>query len=476
MNDVCTGNEPRLTIGKPENRPPKMVSRFVAQANIKSWKSKTPLAGFLLAFVVMAAWQWDEYGHECELARQMVADSADSVMNALVGGVQSHRRLGPFFAEQAQAALDGLAISKDVLAVALVAEKSRSIHCAGKRDLLDLAPPLKPGAEWREAGFQLTREFRMPTETPRLGLGRGGGQGWGRFRQAEATAAADSFPPGSSIAAVLLVDRSRADTACRRAAWTRGSIVVAGWLVVLCAALAWRATVRLTESHGRAKMLEAETRHYRDLSQAAAGLAHETRNPLGLIRGWTQRLAESGVDTPDARRQSQMVVEECDRLTARINQFLAFARPAEPKLEPLNPDALAAELAVLLEPDLDAKHLTLGRTETCGNILADREMLREALFNLLQNAIHASPEREAIEISAVPAHHGWRIEVADRGPGVPDEAAAKLFTPYFTTREGGAGLGLAIVRRIAAMHGWETGYSPRPGGGAVFWLDGIQNG
>jgi signal transduction histidine kinase len=68
----------------------------------------------------------------------------------------------------------------------------------------------------------------------------------------------------------------------------------------------------------------------------------------------------------------------------------------------------------------------------------------------------------------------WRIDVADRGPGVPSELAEKLFAPYFTTRAGGTGLGLAIVRRIAAAHGWDAGFTPRPGGGAIFYVDGVD--
>lgn len=67
-----------------------------------------------------------------------------------------------------------------------------------------------------------------------------------------------------------------------------------------------------------------------------------------------------------------------------------------------------------------------------------------------------------------------RIEVSDRGPGVPDESVESLFMPYFTSRPDGTGLGLAIVRRIAMAHGWRTGYAPRADGGSIFWLDQID--
>jgi two-component system, NtrC family, sensor histidine kinase HydH len=443
------------------------------------WHRWTSLAVLSLSFAALAAWQWDEYGHECEAASETVASSADSVMNALVGGIRSHRRLGQFFSEQVQGALEGLVQSQDVRAVALVSEDGKTILSAGDRQLLNLSPLAASGEYWDETGYRLVRVFRLPSESGGPGDGRGGdlggGRGWGRRWQMEEEDQRTSFGPGTSATATLVVNRNRADTAYRRAARTRGSIVLAGWLVVLCVALAWRATVRLAEARGRARTLEVEARHFRDLSQAAAGLAHETRNPLGLIRGWTQRLTETGVDSCDGRQKAQAVIEECDRVTARINQFLAFARPSEPKPERFDPAEVVGELAMLLEPDLTAKQVTIGHTAPGSTILADREMLRQALFNLMQNAIQAATEGGTVETSIVPGRDGrLRIEVADRGPGVSNEVEGKLFTPYFTTRAGGTGLGLAIVRRIAAVHGWDVGYTPRPRGGAIFWLDGIH--
>jgi signal transduction histidine kinase len=242
-------------------------------------------------------------------------------------------------------------------------------------------------------------------------------------------------------------------------------------------AVAWRTTVRWVEAAGRARVLENEARHLRELSQAAAGLAHETRNPLGLIRGWTQRLADAEPSSPELREKAQAVMEECDRVTARINQFLAFARPTEPELTQVDPESLVRELAALLEPDLEAKGLRIEQLRYGGvdRMEADREQLRQALFNLASNAIHFSPQGAVIGIATRRGEDGRaRIEVADRGPGVPPDKVDLLFTPYFTTRPDGTGLGLAIVRRIAAAHGWQSGYTPREGGGSIFWLDGIH--
>jgi two-component system, NtrC family, sensor histidine kinase HydH len=438
------------------------------------WQRWITLSVVVVALAGLAAWQWDEHGHECNLARQTVSRSADSVMNALVGGVRSHRRLGQFFADNMQDVLDGLARSPDVRAVALVSEDGKSILSAGDAHLLDLSQPFSVGEYWDPTGFRVVKVFNLPSETAGPGGGFGGGRGRGRRWQEEENTPS-SFLPGKAVATILLVDRERADAACRHSAYLRGSIVVAGTLVVLCVALAWRATVRLAQSRERERSLATEARHYRELSQAAAGLAHETRNPLGLIRGWTQRLADEQSDDKTHGQRAQAIIEECDRLTARINQFLAFARPSEPALQRFDPAEVATELGELLDPDLSDKRVTFRGLAPGATIYADREMFRQVLFNLLQNAIQASPEGGNVAITMTRSQDGHlRIEVADQGPGVDADMIEKLFTPYFTTRQGGTGLGLAIVRRIAASHGWETGYAPRPGGGAIFWLDGIH--
>ena len=454
-------------------------------AAIMRWQHPTAYTGLLLAWAALAGWQWHDYGHERELVRDTVRRQADSVKNALVGGIRSHRRLGRFFHDQLQGALDELVKSEDILAVAVVSHDGDQVLSAGSTERLDTSPPIATGEFWEAGGFRLVSDFELSPDTGEGphglgGGGYGGGRGWGRGSRWQPDSGEDDegpFSAGGKFAAILLLDRKRADVFCRNAAWQRSLVTAAGGVVLICIALAWLATVRWVEARGRARVLEAETRHFRDLSQAAAGLAHETRNPLGLIRGWTQRLAQSNLPSPEQQQQVQTIVEECDRVTSRINQFLAFARPCDPQPEAVDPDRFIDELAVLLEPDLDAKGLQLEHATTPPGsaIQADREMLRQALFNLVRNAIQFAPDNGTVEIAVRSRQDGlWRVEVADRGPGVPAEEVESLFTPYFTTRSNGTGLGLAIVRRIATAHGWNLGYTPRPGGGSIFWLDQID--
>lgn len=458
------------------------------------WQRGVTLAALLLAWALLAMWQWQEYTVESEAARESVCRQADSVMNALIGGVQSHRRLERFLEQPIQGMLDALGKSQDILAAAVVSSDRQFSLTAGDAALLNLSEPIQPGQYWNETGYRYVVAFQVSSERPGGpgGMGPGGmgpgGMGFGGMNRREMRpniAMPNAIgPPGGGpgpqatrFFAILVLGRTRLDQQISQYLWLRISVVVAGGLVIFSIALAWRAAVRLAEAHGRARLLETEARHLRDLSQAAAGLAHETRSPLGLIRGWTQRWIQGMPDGHQQRGQAQAVIEECDRVTARINQFLAFARPCEPRIAAFRPAEVFGELASLLEPDLDAKRLALLPSVPSPDmtIRADREMFRQAIFNLIQNAVEFSPEGAAIEVSAVAGQDGvWRIEVADRGPGVPAEEVGLLFTPYHTTRSSGTGLGLAIVRRIATAHGWRTGFTSRPGGGSIFWIDGIQ--
>ncbi|NQT36588.1 MAG: hypothetical protein HQ581_03815 [Planctomycetes bacterium] len=461
------------------------------------WRRWTTWIGLLAGLAALALWQGHEYEHERQLARATLSRQAHSVMKAVIGGIRTHRWLGPYFQDQLQGTLDELVQSTDVLAAAVVSLNGEVAAMAGQTEGLDVEPPPKTDKPWRseswkDDGFYLVDELKLsaadlppsvstgggsgPGFGSHSGSGRGGGQGLGRGLGLgrSMTPEDDNALPSGRFAVILLFDRTDVDIQCRRAWWLRASMVTAGAALLFCVALLWRSTIRLADVRGQTQLLQSEARHLRELGRAAAGLAHETRNPLGLVRGWTQRLADSGLPSEEQQQQARSVVEECDRVSARINQFLAFARPIEPELEPVDPAQLADELVVLLEPDWEAKKLQVRRTpsRSCCTIRADREMFRQALFNLIQNAAEFSPEGEAVEITLRRGDDGTcRIEVADRGPGVPDDAVDLLFTPYFTTRSGGTGLGLAIVRRIATAHGWKAGYSPRSGGGAVFYLD-----
>lgn len=450
--------------------------------------ARTPFKiwGILFAgWSLFAAWQFYSWKTEQFLIRETVRQQAHSVMNALTGGILSHRRLGWFVQQQLNSILLGLAETPDVLAVEVATIDGGTLVAAGEMELLPAPRERSPGEYWDPIGFRLVEVLviepgmagELPARGPGRGTGRGGGQGSGEVVTHPEDPSFDQLrSEGGELITTLVLDRQRTDALLVGAGWSHAIATLAGGLMLIGLGIVWQGNLRLIEERGRSERLELESQHYRDLSQAAAGLAHETRNPLGLVRGWAERITHADA-TPDERaEQGKMLIEECDRVTARINEFLSFARPTSMVLSGVDPIGLGKELQAILQPDLDAKEMTMTvrSDDSVGDLQADRELLRQALFNLLQNAIQASQPGASIDlcIGLDPQHCG-RIDIQDRGPGVAEDQIDSLFSPYFTTRERGAGLGLAIVRRIAVAHHWTASYLPRPGGGSIFRLEGM---
>lgn len=439
---------------------------------MRRWSIAGIVTLVIAAMLATAGWQYYGFLRERLLIEESMHQQAHAITSAVIGGANSHRRKGAYFVDQLRLMLEELVKSQDVLAAAVRSINGQVSVTAGETSALDVAVYDYPGDYWTDAGFQIVEPFHLePSQSGGYGLGRGRGGG-GRFRANVDAADTESLEQDYML--VVLLDRSRADLLLRHAAQSHLLAAGLAWLAIGLLAWAWRASVRMVEARGKTRLLETEASHLHELSQAAAGLAHETRNPLGLIRGWTQRLAELDGDTESRRQDFQAIIEECDRLTARINQFLAFAKPQSPNLTRVSLGELVDELNALLQPDLDSKQVRLERkvSSACRAIRADRELLRQALFNLLQNAIQFSPDCGKVVVSCRADRQRWCVEIADRGPGVSAATAKRLFMPYLTTRPEGTGLGLAIVKKIAGLHGWKARYHAQDGGGAVFSLEG----
>lgn len=210
------------------------------------------------------------------------------------------------------------------------------------------------------------------------------------------------------------------------------------------------------------------------LGQLAAAIAHEVRNPLAVIRSAAQSVGETLPDgDADARRSCSFITAEIDRLTNVTSTLLAFARPLH--LEP-RPIALASvfdQALLLAGNDLAARKIAVERRVPADLPLvhADADLLSQVILGLLGNAAEVMPTGGRIVLDAQQREQGIEIAVADSGPGVPQELRARVFEPFFTTRERGTGLGLAVARHIMQAHGGDIAVQDNPnGGGARFVL------
>jgi signal transduction histidine kinase len=214
------------------------------------------------------------------------------------------------------------------------------------------------------------------------------------------------------------------------------------------------------------------------LGELSAVVAHEVRNPLGVIFNSLASLRRLGPGEDDARMLLSIVGEEAERLNRMVSDLLDFARPHEPQLRPEPLSEILSGAVEAARRSMPAGQVTFAVEvePELPPIWVDAELIRQAMVNLVMNAAQAMPRGGAVTVRAGPEIRGTaryaRVEVQDDGPGIAPELADRVFQPFFTTKAAGTGLGLAVVKRIADAHRAEVAVQSTPGRGSTFilWL------
>lgn len=268
---------------------------------------------------------------------------------------------------------------------------------------------------------------------------------------------------------VLMLSSAGMKATLTRDVWTRLLISLLATVSVVGFGTAWRNLSRSSELEVRlVRAAELNTR-LKEMNFAAAGLAHETKNPLNIIRGLAQMISKQPEASDEVKLKSRSIVDETDRVTGQLNDFINFSRPREVRRTHVPLSSAVGEVVRALGHDLEDKAIKINVAEGLPVIEADQQLLRQALFNLLLNATQAV--QRGGEISVAASRNGVleaALEIRDNGPGVPAENRTDIFKPYFTTTQKGTGLGLAVVQQIVLAHGWEIECMANEPRGAVF--------
>jgi signal transduction histidine kinase len=455
----------------------------------------------LTAWILILGWQMVEHIRVEKLARAALIDRAKDISTTLGIVLRSQRRFGIISKERLETALTDLVKPGELTGIALLNSAGDVVASAGT--LADFQPKaiVGPAERWDEhsvtlmnlvdLGTNVTREVERPN--PPIVLPREE-----FFRSAET-----NRPPPltNTLEAATATNRPRArprfarppwmnedeykamlqkqgvhsfvivmsihslHVASRRDLWLRGIIALLATISVVGPALAWRNLSKFSDLQLRLVRASQLTSHLKEMNLAAAGLAHETRNPLNIIRGLAQMIAKQPDVSLEIREKSRAIVDEVDKVTAQLNEFINYSRPRELRRIVLSLPAAIQEVVNALGHDVDEKKVRLTMVGDAVSVEADEQLLRQALFNLLFNAIQAVPAGG--EVQVVTGRQG-SLEVRDNGPGVPPARRQEIFKPYFTTRPEGTGLGLAIVQQIVLAHGWEIECLPNEPKGAIF--------
>ena len=226
----------------------------------------------------------------------------------------------------------------------------------------------------------------------------------------------------------------------------------------------------------------AET--YAEFAALVGGLAHEIRNPLSTIRLNMELLAEDFEETdPEsptkqrdrrAKAKIDLVRQECDRLEKLLGDFLDFARQESLALEPGNLNVELEQLLDFFAIKAQEAGVDIVRylDPELPSVRLDRETFRSAALNLLLNAVQAMEPGGQLVVRTRPAGLGVLVELIDTGPGMNAETLGKVFRTFYTTKQGGSGLGLPTARKIIEAHGGTIDVESAPGRGTkvTIWL------
>jgi signal transduction histidine kinase/putative methionine-R-sulfoxide reductase with GAF domain len=209
------------------------------------------------------------------------------------------------------------------------------------------------------------------------------------------------------------------------------------------------------------------------LGQLAAGIAHEIRNPLTSINILIHSLTENFPSEDSHREDLKVIEEEIDRINEILDRFLRFAKPAPPLLERTEVASIFEETLQLIRPRMEKQKVHVQKEfEALPMILMDREQIKQVALNLLLNAVQAMPDGGTLMLRGHNSKDGqWvKISIQDSGIGIRHEDMNKLFDPFFSTREGGIGLGLSIAHRIIDQHHGKIEVESALGKGTLFTL------
>jgi len=284
----------------------------------------------------------------------------------------------------------------------------------------------------------------------------------GEVLDVERRVASPRAPPGILRVGIELTPLREA-----LAVQVRFSIISGALLAAVATAAAWGA-LRLRRAHEALRERERRDDRLQSLGRLGAAIAHEVRNPLNAIGLAVQRVERTRGAPADVTRLAGVILGEVERLNRMVEEVLRFARPRAARIEEMDAAKLLSGVATLVRPEAEARGV---RVEVAGPaalpMRGDPDLLQGAVWNLLRNAIQASPS--ASTVSLVLARRGGRvaIEVRDRGAGVPAERRAAIFEPF---QAQGGGLGLPIALSAAQAHGGTIEVEEAPGGGALFRL------
>lgn len=229
-------------------------------------------------------------------------------------------------------------------------------------------------------------------------------------------------------------------------------------------------TGSLVEKERREHSALVQAERLAAIGKAVAEVAHDMKTPLMVIGGFTAVVSRKlGSEDPNQKRL-EIVIQETDRLDSMVKKMLDFGRPLELQLTKIGLNELVTDTVQVAEPvarntEVDLK---IDLEPSLPPLRLDGPRMKQVLLNLMTNAVQASPAGERVLIRTGLECHAVVLEVGDHGMGITEEDRGRVFHPFFSTKKGGTGLGLGIVKKIVEAHGGDVSFQSNPEKGVTF--------
>ncbi|MDJ0912101.1 MAG: ATP-binding protein [Desulfobacterales bacterium] len=239
-----------------------------------------------------------------------------------------------------------------------------------------------------------------------------------------------------------------------------GAVVMGFLLLVLILVVKRGENIIETRALERLKLEEklSQAERLSSLGEMTAAISHEIRNPLGIIKSSAEHLKKKGLPDDPSFKIIDIIVEEARRLNSIITDFINFARPRNPNLQPCGVEEIIEKNLNFLSAQAKEQGIQIIKqlNGQSPEIVADKEMLYQAFLNIALNAMQAMPTGGEMVIETKSNDHFVKVIFDDTGEGIADEIISKIWDPFFTSKEKGTGLGLGIVKSIIEIHGGQV--------------------
>lgn len=447
-----------------------------------------PLLVAAAAILAVLLWGWGVSENDRRLAEEEQRLTARHLTKAIQGTILSQVSRGCVDAERVQTILSSIREETGLASLSLSVDGKPFLDMPGQASLpaavqgdegqvriggvfyswqpLHLEPGVSRG---RGAGMKGGGGGMMGGGSM---MGGGGGGGGGCIWRDQA----GQTQPLQSLKMILVLGLPTEELDARLAA-ARSRLLLSmlsGVLAIILLTAAWVLNAGRQDLRSRLVRLESEKSRLEELQLVAAGVAHETKNPLGIIRGLAQRIEQEGDVPAGVQEMAAKIVDEADVTSERLADFLNFARLREPKLQVVEAQATLERITTLLQGDFATAGVALKLECPEVKLQADPDLLSQIVVNLLMNSLAACGTGGEVKVVVAASGSTATLRVEDNGCGMAPELLQDIFKPYVSGRPEGHGIGLSIVRRLAEAMGWRVQVQSEAGRGTVMTLQGLQ--